>query len=75
MNYFISKTHSLIPTSLNFPKEYIVRFLACVVERFSFITDIALYRYYFEEPNYFNEDAVKDFQKIFGKNSSLIKSE
>ena len=74
MQYFIKKTHSLIPVSVNFPNDYIIRFLGCVVDRFSFITDIALYRYYFQEPDYFDEEAIKDFQKIFGKNSVLIKT-
>jgi hypothetical protein len=48
MQYFISKTHELIPASTSFPREYIVRFLTGVVDRFSYVTDLSLYRYYFQ---------------------------
>lgn len=52
LQYFISKTHELIPSSQNYSKDYIKRFIGSVIDRFSYITDISLYKYYFEEPNY-----------------------
>lgn len=51
--------------------QYITDMLEAVVERFTFISDIAHYEYYFTHPDYFSQESQKDFQKIFGAGSYL----
>ena len=73
MHYFINRTHQLIPTSKHYPQDYIQTFLSNVHDRFNFITDIQLYAYYFEQPDYFTPKSTEDFEKIYGKLSLLSK--
>lgn len=41
--------------------------LSTIAERLSFIKDLSLFKYFFEDPNYLDDVSRKDFQKLFGQ--------
>jgi len=46
--------------------------LGAIADRLQFISDLAQFKYYFEEPNYFDEQSQQDLKRIYGDNSRLL---
>jgi hypothetical protein len=46
--------------------------LGAIADRLQFISDLANFKYYFEEPNYFDEQSQQDLKRIYGDNSRLL---
>jgi glutamyl/glutaminyl-tRNA synthetase len=74
MQYFQDKIQEWLPASARYPEEYRAKAIAAVVERFTLITDLSRYGYFFETPDYQHEDSKNDFQKLYGPQATLDSS-
>ena len=72
MEYFVNKLNLLIPASKNYSREYCEQMLGAIADRLQFISDIGQFKYYFQQPDYFDGQSTHDLKRIFGDNARLL---